>query len=214
MVKRTSIRIGSFSFLAGIAFLFLLVPDTLLALELDYPLLPPNPSAPVFIAWLYKFALGSVGALGVLTIAWGGIRYITSRGNASLQSDAKEWIWNAVLGIALLTGSFLILFTINPNLVTLGVAPFDLDDARGNDLYRSQISTLAATTFAASPNPLMEAAASLGCFPRTLSNSSLSCIYFDPVGFGVRVPRPHCPGQICVLYPQNSFNYYRFCCPE
>lgn len=129
--------------LGGVALLVLLSgTQQALALELDYPFLCPtdpcNPSAPDFIAWLYKFALGSVGALGVLTIAWGGIKYITSRGNPSLQTDAKEWIWNAILGIALLVGSFLILFTINPNLTRLGVPDIEgiVEPASAASLYQ------------------------------------------------------------------------------
>lgn len=93
-------------------------------LELDYPGLPAGiPKVPDFIAWIFKFALGASGALAFGVLVFGGIKYITSAGNASAQGDAKQWIQGALLGLLLLLGSVLILGTINPKLTTFGVPP-------------------------------------------------------------------------------------------
>lgn len=64
----------------------------------------------------YQWALGisALVALGILVYA--GLAYTASGGNASRQGDAKQWIWNALIGLVLLFGSYLILNTINPNL--------------------------------------------------------------------------------------------------
>jgi hypothetical protein len=71
------------------------------------------------IANLYQFALLIGGLLAFGAIVYGGVKYVTSGGNPSSQSEAKEWIWSALLGLLLLVCAYLILATINPNLVHL-----------------------------------------------------------------------------------------------
>ena len=66
----------------------------------------------------YYFALFISGILAFGAIAWGGIKYSISVGNPSGQSEGIDWIEGAVLGILLLAGSYLLLNTINPALVT------------------------------------------------------------------------------------------------
>ncbi len=95
-------------------------------LELDYPGLPGAPDVPDlpdFIQYLFRFALGSAGALAFGVIVFGGIRYITSAGNPSAQGDAKQLIQGAILGLLLLLGSVLILNTINPGFTNFGTLP-------------------------------------------------------------------------------------------
>lgn len=72
-----------------------------------------------FVANFYEFALmiGGVMAFGV--IVYGGVKYTTSAGNPSGQSDAKEWIEAALLGLLLLVGAYFILNVINPQLINL-----------------------------------------------------------------------------------------------
>jgi hypothetical protein len=76
-----------------------------------------------FIANFYQFALMIGGALAFAVIIYGGVKYMTSSGNPSGQSDAKEWIEAALLGILLLVGAYFILSVINPQLLNLGL-PF------------------------------------------------------------------------------------------
>jgi hypothetical protein len=74
-----------------------------------------------FIGNFYQFALmlGGVMAFGV--IVYGGVKYMTSAGNPSGQSDAKEWIESALLGLLLLVGAYFVLNVINPQLVNLSL---------------------------------------------------------------------------------------------
>jgi hypothetical protein len=67
----------------------------------------------------YTFALIVSGILAFGAIVFGGYKYATSAGNASKQSEGREWIWSALIGLLLLAGAYLILKTINPNLVNL-----------------------------------------------------------------------------------------------
>ncbi len=67
----------------------------------------------------YVFMLLIGGVLAFGAIIYGGVKYMTAAGNPSSQSEAKEWILSALLGILLLGCAYLILYTINPNLVHL-----------------------------------------------------------------------------------------------
>jgi hypothetical protein len=72
-----------------------------------------------WVAGFYKFALIFAGILAFGSIVYGGFKYATSEGNASKQAEGRSWIWAALIGLLLLAGAWLILYTINPNLVKL-----------------------------------------------------------------------------------------------
>ena len=73
----------------------------------------------VYVGGFYNFALGIGGLLALGAIVYGGVLYATSMGNPSKQSEGRAWIWSALTGLLLLAGAYLILYTINPNLVNL-----------------------------------------------------------------------------------------------
>ncbi|MDO8466991.1 MAG: pilin [bacterium] len=72
-----------------------------------------------YIFAFYNFALGAGGLAAVAIIVFAGLKWTTSAGNVSAQSEAKDMILNAILGIVMLLGSILILRTIDPKLTTL-----------------------------------------------------------------------------------------------
>ncbi|MCX6736501.1 MAG: peptidoglycan DD-metalloendopeptidase family protein [Candidatus Parcubacteria bacterium] len=72
------------------------------------------------IKLVYTFA----GILVFVMIVWGGIIYLTSRGNSSSIKDAQDRIGQALLGLFLLFASYLILNTINPELVRISDPTF------------------------------------------------------------------------------------------
>ena len=74
-----------------------------------------------FVRGFYQFALMIGGVLAFGAIVYGGVLYAASVGNPSKQSEGKEWIKSALLGLLLLAGAYLILYTINPNLVNLSL---------------------------------------------------------------------------------------------
>ena len=77
-----------------------------------------------FIGWIqsfYQFSLIAGVFLAVGVIAWAGLRYALAAGNPSGQSDARDQILQALLGLILLFGAYLILYTINPNLINLSL---------------------------------------------------------------------------------------------
>ena len=76
-------------------------------------------SPAAYIARLYQFALMLSGMLAFGMIIFGAIQYIVSAGNTTQQSDARDRITQALWGVALLLGAYLILYTIDPKLVSL-----------------------------------------------------------------------------------------------
>src|SRR4030042_3644843 len=71
-----------------------------------------------FISRFYTIALGVVGGAALGVLVYGAILWTVS-GAISTKQDAIEWIWAAIWGIILLLGAYLILNTINPDLVEL-----------------------------------------------------------------------------------------------
>ena len=74
-----------------------------------------------FVANFYQFALMIGGVLAFGVIVFGGIKYMSSAGNPSGQSEAKEWIWGALTGLLLLAGAYMVLKVVNPQLVNLNI---------------------------------------------------------------------------------------------
>jgi len=69
----------------------------------------------------YWFALFISGVLAFGAIVWGGIKYALAAGNPSGQSEGKQWIQGALIGMLLLAGASIVLKTINPNIVSLNI---------------------------------------------------------------------------------------------
>jgi len=75
----------------------------------------------LYIQLWYSFIVGAVGIMATVMIMYAGIKWITSRGNTSVISDAKEKIWAAVMGMAIAFLSYTILAIINPGLLTINL---------------------------------------------------------------------------------------------
>lgn len=71
-----------------------------------------------FIGRFYGIALGVVGGAALGVLIYGAILWTVS-GAISSKQDAMEWIWAAIWGLVLLLGAYLVLNTINPDLVKL-----------------------------------------------------------------------------------------------
>jgi len=90
-------------------------------ISMNLPGTTPNAtSSPgAFVANFYQFALIIGGILAFGVIVYGGVRYMASAGNPSGQSDAKEWVEAALLGLLLLVGAYFVLNVVNPQLLNL-----------------------------------------------------------------------------------------------
>ncbi len=72
-----------------------------------------------YLSGLYNFLISVVGILAMAVIIYGGMRYLTSAGNPSSVEEAKDAITSAVTGLILALVSWLILSTINPDILVL-----------------------------------------------------------------------------------------------
>ncbi len=72
-----------------------------------------------YISNFYKFAIGLTGILATIMFAVGGLIWLTSGGSATQVGKAKQLILGSLTGLVLALGSFVILNSINPNIVNL-----------------------------------------------------------------------------------------------
>ena len=94
--------------------------DTYTFLEPDpYPQKSVNTTGevPAYFSYVYNGALTLAVALAIIMIVIGGIEYTTSWASPSAKGAAKTKIWSAIGGLVLALLSYLLLTTINPDLL-------------------------------------------------------------------------------------------------
>jgi hypothetical protein len=69
-----------------------------------------------FVVDIYNIALMLGGVLAFGAVVYGAVSYSVAAGNPSAQTEAKEWITQALVGLLLLFGAYLILFTVDNDL--------------------------------------------------------------------------------------------------
>ncbi|HPW39651.1 MAG TPA: pilin [bacterium] len=72
-----------------------------------------------YIVMWYNFIIGAIGILATVMIMYGGLKWLTSRGNSAAIGDAKEKIFSALIGLVLVFLSYTILYLVNPNLTVI-----------------------------------------------------------------------------------------------
>ncbi len=70
-----------------------------------------------YLETVFAFGVSLAGIMAVTMIVIGGIQYVTAYGNPGMIGSAKERITQALLGLLLVVGAWLILYTINPDLI-------------------------------------------------------------------------------------------------
>src|SRR3989344_266458 len=98
--------------------------------ETKYELLEPIPyveteegktTASQYLSGIFSFVIGIAGVLAVLMIIYGGIKYMSTDAFTG-KDEAKGIIGGAIWGLVLTIGSWLILNTINPDLVNFNLS--------------------------------------------------------------------------------------------
>ena len=109
----------------------------------QYNLIEPLPGIqqvkdfPDFLSRFIPFLLAFAALAAFVQIVRGGIQRAVSGGNPSAIGEANDIIWKAILGLVLAFSAYLILYTINPDLVSLNFFPEHLEIApttTGGDL--------------------------------------------------------------------------------
>jgi hypothetical protein len=98
-------------------------------LEITYPQIPgaiapatTKEALPDYIKYIFQLSLflGALIAFG--SLVYGGVRYLTSAGSPPGIKDAKSQISAGILGLIILISAYLILNTVNPQLVAWEVS--------------------------------------------------------------------------------------------
>jgi len=112
--------------------LFWGLPATSLAvLQLNYPVvggitIDLDMNLNDLVAWFYYFLIAIAGLCAFFMIVWGGVTWLTSAGNPSKISEAKDRLSSAFLGLVLVLASWLILQVINPDITALNLQLSDV----------------------------------------------------------------------------------------
>lgn len=146
-----------------------------------------------FIGWIqnfYQFSLIAGVFLAVGVITWAGLKYALAAGNPSGQSDARDQILQALLGLILLFGAYLILFTINPNLINLRLETL------------SSVSVPAAGTAGGTPvGARASSCLTADCITDTQARQQLTTASNGAITFNARPPQTSLEGM-----RQNTIN--------
>lgn len=86
------------------------------------------------VSQIYMWSLGLSAMLAVVMTVFGGYMVMTARGNAQQSEKGKSFILSSLIGMVLLMGAYLLLSTINPDLVDFG--------SINSDTFDQQIQTV------------------------------------------------------------------------
>lgn len=188
-------------------------------LQANYPELhntSPTTNLGGYIKYLYLFGLALVGILAVAGLVYGGILYMTS-GTLTNTQEAQKWIWSAIAGLLLALSSWLILYTINPDLVSdnvFEVANYDcesdadcancqtcqpLGERRFCVTQCSQCQYCHSETGCTQHLPGVTCETSDGLAGTCTSGGTCKadCLTIDTRGCGSSGPDQCCPGLVC-----------------
>jgi hypothetical protein len=95
-------------------------------LNLEYPSFgginindPDDQDLNEIIAWAYYFLVGISGFSAFFMFVWGGFQWSSSAGDPNKESEAKDKLKSASIGLLIILSAYLILRVVNPDLTTL-----------------------------------------------------------------------------------------------
>ena len=74
---------------------------------------------PELVRYVFNFSIAIGGLVAFVMLVYGGFRYLTSAGSPAAQTDAKDILTSAIIGLLLLLTSVLLLQVINPDILML-----------------------------------------------------------------------------------------------
>lgn len=105
-----------------------------------------------YISAIYKWMVAAAGVISVIVIIVSGLMWTMSGGSSGVIDAAKKRISGAVVGLLLAVGSYTVLYTINPELVTfknvrvLYVSTQDIGSVDFGEYANEAVLTGSATT--------------------------------------------------------------------
>ncbi|OGY78471.1 MAG: hypothetical protein A3B74_02125 [Candidatus Kerfeldbacteria bacterium RIFCSPHIGHO2_02_FULL_42_14] len=167
-----------------------------------------------YISELYTFALSFIGIVATIMIMWGGFKWVTAAGNSGRISDAKDTIYNAIIGLVLALLSWTMLNVINPALTSNTfpeVRPI-------KPAYSKLADYVGASCVAANAVDSMNICEHFSLeATQNKSTDSLVCSFDRKTGAQAF---DHCTMKLCAdtlancagTYPGNTYNYRKCLC--
>ncbi|MFH1412793.1 MAG: NlpC/P60 family protein [bacterium] len=72
-----------------------------------------------YVKGIYQYGIMIIGIFAAVTFIIGAVIWIAAAGNPSRIGEAKSWMTSSILGLVLALSSYLLLYTINPELLIL-----------------------------------------------------------------------------------------------
>lgn len=116
---------------AFLLFVFFAVSHSAFAFEISYPTLPGGISLSQgaklneFVRYIYAFSIFISGFVALGILLFGGVLYLLALDNPAKKALAREWMAAGFWGTLILLLSYIILATINPQLVGLEEVTFE-----------------------------------------------------------------------------------------
>ncbi len=73
-----------------------------------------------YMSAVYRYAVGIGGMLAAVMMMIGGVQYLTAGGDSSRVARGKQRITDALLGLMIVMGAYLLMYVVNPDLVGFG----------------------------------------------------------------------------------------------
>ena len=133
-----------------------------------------------YVRGIFNYGIGIIGVAAVIGVAVGGLYWTVSAGNSGRVSKAKGWIMDSLLGLAIALGSYLIMYSVNQDLVsfksvnlnTVQRKELDLDNMDNLDFAVDGSDSESQTT--ANPRTCADSSTLI-----TLDANSTHCDYFN-----------------------------------
>ena len=108
-------------FLSSIVYSFVSAEQR--GLEVEYPemggeKISTSTTISEYAVYIFNFCIIIAAVAAFVVLIYGGIRYLLSFDNPGNMKEARIWIYSGIVGLCLALASYLIINTINPEIIT------------------------------------------------------------------------------------------------
>jgi hypothetical protein len=118
-----------------------------LLIEVEGVTLTETPILPDYVDYIFNLSVILAALIAFLSIIYGGVRHLTSAGNPAAMQDANDQIFAGVIGLIVILGSWILLTTINPQLIVINPQRGGTPEAiEGTGIFLCQTQELSPDT--------------------------------------------------------------------
>ena len=106
-----------------------------LAFEVNLPGMPSNPNLPTYIAYFFGLGVYTVGLVATVSFAIGAVGLLLSMGNSELETESKNRMKGAIIGIIIAVLAVLILNTLNGGILKSNLTTLPFSSPTASSAY-------------------------------------------------------------------------------